>query len=237
MGNNILPLRMGELVRAYDFGNKHSVSRSLCFSTIVVERVLDGIAIVSLLTVVMLFYEFPLWINRIYIMGLFFFFIAFIFLFYLIFGRDASSDSMIFNSLDKLSKKYLGPLEFKVASFLRGLEILLKEKYIFSAFILSLLVWLCEGGVYYFFINAFKMVLPYYAPILILGIVNLGLIVPSIGYVGTFQYFCILALQQFDISNQQALGFSVALHATLYIPITILGLIFFIRNNFSKIVS
>ena len=41
MGNNILPARLGELLRAYSLGRSAGVSRSAALASVVVERILD----------------------------------------------------------------------------------------------------------------------------------------------------------------------------------------------------
>ena len=45
MANNILPLRLGEIVRAYYVGEKENVSKLASLATIAVERVLDGLTL------------------------------------------------------------------------------------------------------------------------------------------------------------------------------------------------
>ena len=42
MANNVLPARLGELVRSYFLGQKEGLSKSSTLATIVVERLLDG---------------------------------------------------------------------------------------------------------------------------------------------------------------------------------------------------
>ncbi|MCL5961132.1 MAG: flippase-like domain-containing protein, partial [Chloroflexi bacterium] len=42
MANDILPVRMGELVRAYVLGEREQISKSATLATILVERIFDG---------------------------------------------------------------------------------------------------------------------------------------------------------------------------------------------------
>jgi len=57
------------------------------------------------------------------------------------------------------------------------------------------------------------------------------------GYVGTFEFFCMSVLALFSIEKNIALSFAIVLHAILFIPITILGMIYFYKEDlsFSKI--
>jgi uncharacterized protein (TIRG00374 family) len=48
LANNILPARLGELVRAHDLGERSGVSRSTIVGTIVVERVVDTVVLVAI---------------------------------------------------------------------------------------------------------------------------------------------------------------------------------------------
>jgi uncharacterized protein (TIRG00374 family) len=234
MANNVLPVRMGELVRAYDFGRVHRFSKSLTFATIVVERLIDGLTLILFLAIVLMFVSFKPIINQIFVLGMFIFFFLFIVLFYLVAGREMGKQTGIYRLIDNLGQKYLkAEGQFVISNFIKGLDVLLHEKLMAAVFGLSILVWSAEAGMYSCFLKAFHLDLPAYAPFFVLCIVNLGLIVPSIGYVGTFEWFCKVALLQLAaIDPALVAGYSIALHAAQYIPVTLLGIVFFIRHNF-----
>ena len=44
-GNNVLPLRLGELLRTYIVGKENNFSKSFVFGTIVIERLMDMLAL------------------------------------------------------------------------------------------------------------------------------------------------------------------------------------------------
>jgi uncharacterized protein (TIRG00374 family) len=48
LANNVLPARLGELVRSHDLGERTGVSRSTILGTIVVERVVDTVVVVAI---------------------------------------------------------------------------------------------------------------------------------------------------------------------------------------------
>ncbi|MDD5557155.1 MAG: flippase-like domain-containing protein [bacterium] len=237
MANNVLPVRMGELVRAYDFGRVHRFSKSQTFATIVVERLLDGLTLILILALILMAVSFRPIVNRIFVLGIFIFFSLFVMLFYLVAGKVLGRDTGIYRRVETLAERYLkAEARTAVDSFIRGLEVLLAERLVLAAAALSLLVWSAEAGMYWCFIRAFRLELPRYAPFFILGIVNLGLIVPSIGYVGTFVWFCTLALLQLAaVDPALAAGYAIALHLTQYVPVTVLGIVFFLRHNFDVV--
>ena len=47
LANNLLPARLGELVRAHYLGDREGVSRTTTLGTIVVERVIDTVVVVG----------------------------------------------------------------------------------------------------------------------------------------------------------------------------------------------
>lgn len=54
LANNILPARLGEVVRSHDLGTRTGISRSTILGTIVVERVVDTVVVVSIAAVAIL---------------------------------------------------------------------------------------------------------------------------------------------------------------------------------------
>ncbi|MEE8518536.1 MAG: lysylphosphatidylglycerol synthase transmembrane domain-containing protein, partial [Dehalococcoidia bacterium] len=55
MANNLLPLRLGELVRSYYLSTRVQARGSTALATIVIERVLDGLVLLFLLALAALF--------------------------------------------------------------------------------------------------------------------------------------------------------------------------------------
>jgi len=54
LANNVLPARLGELVRSHYAGDREGISRSTTLGTIVVERVIDLVAVVAIASVAIL---------------------------------------------------------------------------------------------------------------------------------------------------------------------------------------
>lgn len=54
LANNVLPARLGEIVRSHDLGERTGVSRSTILGTIVVERVVDTVVVVAIAAVAIL---------------------------------------------------------------------------------------------------------------------------------------------------------------------------------------
>ncbi len=54
LANNILPARLGEIVRSHDLGTRTGISRSTILGTIVVERVVDTLVVVAIAAIAIL---------------------------------------------------------------------------------------------------------------------------------------------------------------------------------------
>jgi uncharacterized protein (TIRG00374 family) len=54
LANNILPARLGELVRSHYLGDREGISRASALGTVVVERIVDLVAVVVIATVALL---------------------------------------------------------------------------------------------------------------------------------------------------------------------------------------
>jgi len=100
--------------------------------------------------------------------------------------------------------------------------------------IFSVFVWGVVGISNYFIFLAFDLHPPVQASFILLVMVSLAVSIPSSpGYVGTFHFFCIAALGLFGYGKNIALPFSVVLHASQYIPITLIGLIYLKTEHLS----
>ena len=60
--------------------------------------------------------------------------------------------------------------------------------------------------------------------VFITAVVNLGVAIPSSpGFVGTYQWLAVAGLGVVDVARDEALAFSFLLHASWYVPTTLVG--------------
>ncbi|MER3445426.1 MAG: hypothetical protein C4291_00705 [Candidatus Dadabacteria bacterium] len=233
MANNILPARLGEFVRAYIIGKKEGISKSTTLATIVVERIFDGLTLLFFLTLISLFFPLPLWIKRVGFAATVFFLSLSVFLLILMFKKTIGI-RLVERGVSLFSSYIAQRASRLMDSFLSGLVIINHKKDILMAFLFSVIAWLAEATTYYVIGLSFGIDLPLYVPVLTVVIVNLGIMIPSApGYVGTFEFFCISVLAIFSVEKSIALSFAIVLHAVLFIPITIVGMIYFWKENLS----
>ena len=233
MANNMLPVRIGELVRAYTLGRKENISKSLSLATIVVERILDGFTLLTFLLVVLIFFPFPDWVKEAGLYSFLFFVFIVIFLICLKKFRDAVLKFFEY-LVSPISQRLSEKIKELLISFITGFDILKNKRQIAFVLFYSFAIWTVYAALTLLVFMSFNFELPAYAPFLFIVILTFGVMIPSSpGYVGTYQFFCVTGLAFWGIKESDALGFSLVFHASQYFPITIVGLFYLWRDNIS----
>jgi len=95
----------------------------------------------------------------------------------------------------------------------------------------TVLIWMFETGKYWFVMHAFDFQVSFFALMLMNGIVNIATTLPSApGYIGTFDAPGIAVLAAYGVPAEIAAGYTLVLHAALWIPITLLGAYYYLRQ-------
>jgi glycosyltransferase 2 family protein len=239
MGNNIYPARAGELLRAYVLRRKHSVPVSASLATIFVERAFDGIVMLgfvflNLPELISLTGEsgFAGNIRDLALLGAGAFLAATLaFLALAAFPARAQILSGWF--IDRLVPARARPSAAGMAErFIDGLAALRSPGDVLMVFVTSIVIWLLETGKYWFVMQAFPFRVSFFALMLMNGIVNLATTLPSApGYVGTFDAPGIAVLTAYRVQPEIAAGYTLLLHAALWLPITLLGAYYMARES------
>jgi uncharacterized protein (TIRG00374 family) len=231
MGNNVLPFRLGELLRAYAIGKSARVSKVSSFASIFVERIIDMFSLLMILAIIFIFYPFPEWIKR---AGYIIFTLTVGLLIFAIFLRNNTPKTVSFfrSVLRALPQKFVSRIENFIESFSKGLTILSKTRHYGIIFLLSAILWPLYVGSVWFLFFSFDFNLNILAGFVVLIFGSIAITIPSApGYVGTFHGFTVAALALFGIQSDPARAYAVILHASNYVPITLLGLLFFWKEH------
>jgi len=241
MGNNIYPARAGELLRAYILRDRESIPIAASLATIVIERAFDGIVMLAFvfLNISELMRQtgesgFLGNIRNLAIFGAAFFLMALIV--FLLMALYPTQATRIIESVINIfvPTKFRDSLKSMSARFLTGLSAMRSPADIFMVLSTSVVIWLFETGKYWFLMQAFPFEVSFYALMLMNGIVNLATTIPSApGYIGTFDAPGIAVLEAYGVPGEIAAGYTLALHAALLLPITLLGAYFMTREQLS----
>jgi uncharacterized protein (TIRG00374 family) len=231
MGNNIYPARAGEVLRAVILKRREGVPVSASLATIIVERIFDGVVMLAFV-----FINLPElakltsasgFVGNIQQLALYgtgaFVAALVIFLLAAMFPLLTAKIGQWF--IDRflparLHEKVSGIMH----KFLDGLASLRSPLNILMVFVTSVIIWLFETMKYWFVMHAFNFDVSFFALMLMNGIVNLATTIPSApGYIGTFDAPGIAVLTAYGVDQATAAGYTLTLHAALWLPITLLG--------------
>jgi len=239
MGNNIYPARAGELLSAVLMNRKHHIAVSASLATILAQRIFDGVVMLGFLFL-NLFQLGQLNIQRGFLdvlQTLAFWgslvFIGLLVIFLVMAAFPVKSHAIIQKIIHMVfPQKWQAGAEQVIRRFMLGLGALQTPRDVITVTTLSIIIWLIEALFYWFVMLAFPFRVSFLTLMLLLGVVNLATTLPSApGYVGTFDAMSIAFLAAMGISPDLSAGYTVVLHAALWLPITLVGLFFFAREG------
>ncbi|MBA31099.1 MAG: hypothetical protein CL748_01010 [Chloroflexi bacterium] len=256
MANNLIPVRIGEFLRSYYLSIRENISSSFVFGTIIIERLMDVIALVFFFTIGSLlgsiFYssDFNDFSNTVpggkLIMALLSL-LPFLFLIIILIISNKISDKKISFVLNRLlfftSYKIRYLIKNKIILLFNGVVTIRKKNIFFYTIIYSIIIWICEAVMYYiislgfnlniFFDSTFELIS---VIIVFTSIVNLAGIIPSsAGSWGPFDFFGSLTLITLGVDNEMAVAYSLLVHFALWLPPTIIGFVIIILDKKSII--
>ncbi len=238
-GNNIFPARAGEVLRAVVLKRKEGVSVSASLATVIVERIFDGVVMLAFV-----FVNLPELarltsssgfvgnIQQVAVIGTGIFLGALaVFLLAAMFPHAAARAGLWI--IHRFTPQRFHPRIIGVMNkFLDGLASLRSPFHALMVFFTSVVIWLLETAKYWFVMQAFDFNVSFFALMLMNGIVNLATTIPSApGYIGTFDTPGIAVLVAYGVEKSTAAGYTLVLHAALWLPITVLGLYYMAREG------
>ncbi len=232
MGNNIYPFRIGEVIRAYLLNRQEGTNIPASLTTILVERVFDGLTMLVFIFTALLFVEFDEPAIRQGVVILTVLFVAALLIFFALALRPALTRRLVTTLIDRLAPAPLRPRLTALADeLLAGLAALRSARDLALTFAASLASWIVEASTYWITLRAFALSdVGFFVVLLVVGLGNLATILPTTpGYVGTFHGIVALVLRAFGVAQTEAAAYAVVMHAVIFVPVTIAGAIYLLR--------
>lgn len=232
MANNVLPLRAGEFVRVYVVARRWGKGVWTILATVVVERVLDSLAIVLVLAGLVLLVPVPRvfqWTAAVLL------------------ALDAASIAALvalarapaacLRLLERLVRRWprlKRRAAHGVETFVQGLDGVRTRSHVLPLAAWTVLVWVVPAVAGWAMLRAVHLNLPWIAGWTVLAFVGLGITVPSApGYIGVFHYAAVLAVGIFGVPRSAGLGYALLFHASQVVPVTLVGWLFLMREHVS----
>ncbi|MGI9250492.1 MAG: lysylphosphatidylglycerol synthase transmembrane domain-containing protein [Pseudohongiellaceae bacterium] len=233
--NNVLPLRAGDLLRAFAFNRRLGISTATSLTTMVAERMFDLLVLIFLLGLALIWFGmesstfFGIGGGGLLIAGLL---IAFLL------SMPSVFEPIVFRLCRVISRYAPKVGDALLAQFQKvftALGHISKGHIMLRLSWLSLLAWVFEGFVFWLVALALPSLTNHLAAWLALPVGTLVTAIPSApGYVGTFDYFTAQAMMTLDNPPAAAAAFAFIVHIVLWLPSSIAGGLYLLMHPVGK---
>jgi uncharacterized protein (TIRG00374 family) len=218
LANNVLPARLGEVVRSHDLGTRTGLSRSMILGTIVIERIVDTMVVVSIAAVAILVLSVRGIVASAVLVG-------FAVTALLVVGVAVGMYAHRLPGADRV-REFLGRwprVHLALVRLREGLSVAGNVRAMLIAVALSVASWTCTVLAFAAAAQAVHIEPTLGQAALLAAGTNLATAVPAgPGYVGTFELAAVTIARSVGIPTDAALAFVVLVHvATL--AVTSLG--------------
>ena len=237
MVNNIVPARAGEFARAYALTRETpKVGFAASFASLAVDRVFDAVVLLLLLIVGM--FELPAahdtmvagqplsnWVGwgTVIMVAL----VAALYLVVVFPGR-------IIGMYEAFSRRVAPRFEARgrdaLLTFAAGLSVLRSPRRFALVFFWTVAHWLANALAFWFGFKAIGLSVSLLGAFVVQGLLAIGVAAPSSpGFFGVFEAIARVSLALYGVPEDQAVAWGFGYHILTFIPITLIGLVYFAR--------
>lgn len=224
MAINLLPVRLGEVVRPWLLSRRSTVSFPNVVGNIVVEKTMDSVLILFYILVGLLTVEnLPPLVRRGAIVPAVIatLLVSLVLLFW--WRGEAFVDRWV---LHLLPERFRDGVKKVLASMADGMRVIPNPGLLLAVFLVSLVLWFLPILSSYIMILAFDFHVPFSAALMVFIFVGIGTALPNLpGMIGPYQYACQLALSLFGVSEVDGLAYGLVLNAVQFLTLIAQGLL------------
>lgn len=234
MGNNVYPLRSGEALRVFLLYRSHKVPVVKAATTIVVERVFDGLVLLTFIVIPLRVVDIAS--NDVRRVAEFAapLFVALLAIFFALAARPDLLRQVVKLATRLLPGKVGQAVDKLSEDVLDGLEGLRSPADLGGTVLSSYATWAVQGVVYWMVAYAMDIHTSFAVMLVVVGAVNLaGLIPASPGQIGVFEFFVSAVLVGAGIAEAQAAAYALVVHVVIWLPPTLLGFFLLAREGMS----
>ena len=236
----VLPARAGEVIRPYLLARREGLSATAAFATIVVERILDLVAVLLLMAAFLIWFDpgleardsavfqairfgglvmAPIAIGMLVVM----FFMA---------GHPERLHAWLLKAEAILPARIAAMIARFARTFAEGFAVVRSPGRLVAALAWSIVLWIAIAAGIWSVSVAFGIAMPFTGAWLMLAPLVVGVAVPTPGGVGGFhEAYRIGATGFFGADNNIAVGAAIVLHAISVGPVIIVGLLFIVQDG------
>lgn len=239
MANNVLPAHAGDVVKPYLWAMREKVSGFAALATVIIERLLDGMGLIVIFLVVLPFAPLPESIR----MGGVAIGVALVLMLGLLImlsAEDGRLRNRILLLAQKLPDRFRAKVLKQLEMFLFGLTIFQNRRNLLPLLGISIFVWAHLALTIFMILKGYPLesevanIDLLIASVVTIVMLAFAIVLPSSpGYIGITQMAFIFALGHFSIIDTDAVGVSVIFNLTQYIPVTLGGIVYLLKEGLS----
>lgn len=236
----VLPARAGEVIRPYLLARREGLSATAAFATILVERILDLVAVLLLLAAFLLWFDPGVEardsavFSAIRVGGLAMAPVAVVALLVMFFiaGHPDTLHAWLLKAEAILPARIATAIAKLAQTFADGFAVVRRPERLAAAMAWSLVLWISIAAGIWAVSVAFGIPVPFTGSWLMLAPLVVGVAVPTPGAVGGFhEAYRLSATSFFGADNNTAVGAAIVLHAISVVPVTLAGLLFILQDG------
>jgi uncharacterized protein (TIRG00374 family) len=241
MINNVVPARAGEFARAFALTRSTpEVPFPASFASLAVDRLFDAVVVFGLMFGAMLDPAFPSGVEfggrpiaQYAVVGVGIILVVLVGMYGLILfpGRVLSLYELVVRRLvPRLEARGRDAL----LGLANGLSVLKTPRHFAAVLWWTILHWLTNAFAFWLAFRAVGIAAPFSAALFLQGIIAVGVAVPQApGFFGAFEGFGKVGLGVYGVPADQAVTWAIGFHFLSYVPITLIGAWYFVREGLS----
>ncbi|MCY7303710.1 MAG: flippase-like domain-containing protein [Thermoleophilia bacterium] len=220
--NNILPLRIGDLLRARWLAKAAAIPSGRAFGSVVRDRACDVITLVVALAVSLPIVGDAAWVDRIAIGG-----IALVAVLALVIGGAV----VYTRTRPRARRESRGRARRLLRDTVDEVASPIGRRRLVAALALSVVAWGFWAVAAGLVCRSLGFSLSPIELVFVTAVINLGVVIPSSpGFIGTYQWLAVSALGVVGVDGEVAIAFSLLMQAIWFIPTTIVGGVIVVRE-------
>ena len=212
--NNVLPIRIGEVLRAGWLSREAPMPGGRALGSVALDRVCDVIALAALLAIGLQAVPTPEWLQRMVIGAVV---LVVVIVVVLVFAR-------VYTRSQDRARRERGRIRRIVRDTIDFLGEPIGRHRAAVWLALTFAAWSIGTFAVYLVARSVSVELDPLEAVFVTSALSLGVAIPSSpGYIGTYQWIAVSALGLLDVPPSQALAFSILMHASWFVPTTLVG--------------
>ena len=221
--NNVLPFRIGDVVRALVFPASMGITKTTATSSLIVERLMDLITLLACLAIGLFAIEGIQISTELKFSAVTLAIAGFLMLLFIFFFSDVLG-GLFHKKADTSESGVVVKICSAARDLLRSLNSMSRPNILSSMIAISALVWVGEAGLFYFILQGMHFESAPIEALLVMSVATLSTLLPSSpGYVGTFHVAAFIAVSLIGGTAEEAGSFAIIVHLALWLPTTLAG--------------